>query len=118
MALDTNEDTMALTINIRYTGAPGAALGFAREMESKGVASAVRAEEGNLRYEYFQALADPDTVLLVDQWANQAALDAHHATPMMARIAELRDKYDLHMSVERYVDADGGSADDDTFVRY
>ncbi len=118
MALDTNEDTMALTINIRYTGAPGAALGFAREMESGGVASAVRAEEGNLRYEYFQALADPDTVLLVDQWADQAALDAHHATPMMARIAELRDKYDLHMSVERYVDADGGSADDDTFVRY
>ena len=118
MAIDTSEDTMALTINIRYTGAPGAALGFAREMESGGVASAVRAEEGNLRYEYFQALSDPDTVLLVDRWADQAALDAHHATPMMARIAELRDKYDLHMSVERYVDADGGSADDDTFVRY
>lgn len=107
---------MALTINIRYTGAPGAALAFAREMESSGVADAVRAEEGNLRYEYFQALVDPDTVLLVDRWADQAALDAHHASPMMARIAELREKHDLSMSVERYADADGGRADD-AFVR-
>ncbi len=108
---------MALTINIRYTGAPGAALAFAREMEASGTADAVRAEEGNVRYEYFQALTDPDTVLLVDRWTDQAALDAHHDSPMMARIAELRDKYDLHMSVERYADADGEGADDDAFVR-
>ena len=108
---------MALTINIRYTGALGAALAFAREMETSGTADAVRAEDGNLRYEYFQALADPDTVLLVDRWADQAALDAHHASPMMSRIAELRDKYDLHMNVERFVDSDGGSADEDAFLR-
>ncbi len=108
---------MTLTINIRHTGAPGAAIAFAREMESGGVADAVRAEEGNLRYEYFQALADPDIVLLVDQWADQDALDAHHASPMMTRIAKLRDKYDLHMNVERFTNADGGNADDNTFVR-
>ena len=26
----------------------------------------------------------------------------HHATPMMDTIAKLREKYDLHMTVERY----------------
>ncbi len=26
-----------------------------------------------------------------------------HASPMMAKITELRKKYDLHMRVERYV---------------
>lgn len=26
-----------------------------------------------------------------------------HASPMMAKITELREKYDLHMRVERYV---------------
>ena len=27
----------------------------------------------------------------------------HHASPMMKQLAELRDKYDLHMTVERFV---------------
>ena len=72
-------------------------------MESSGIADAIRAEEGNLRYEYFQPLNDPETILLIDSWSDQEAIDAHHASPMMKQLAELRDKYDLHMSVERFV---------------
>ena len=72
-------------------------------MESSGIAEAIRAEEGNLRYEYFQPLNDPETVLLIDSWSDQAAIDAHHASPMMKQLAALRDKYDLHMTVERFV---------------
>ena len=48
----------------------------------------------------------PLAILLVDSWANQEAIDAHHASPMMATIASLREKYDLHMTVERYNRAD------------
>ena len=55
-----------------------------------------------LRYEYYQALDAPETILLIDSWANQEAIDKHHATPMMDTIAKLREKYDLHMTVERY----------------
>lgn len=29
--------------------------------------------------------------------------NAHHASPMMEQLAKLRDKYDLHMTVERFV---------------
>ena len=43
------------------------------------------------------------TILLIDSWADQAAIDAHHASPMMATITALREKYDLHMTVERHV---------------
>ena len=64
---------------------------------------AIRAEAGNLRYEYYQPLDDPETILLIDSWNNQEALDIHHQSPMMASIAALREKYDLHMSVERFV---------------
>ncbi|MBQ3340104.1 MAG: antibiotic biosynthesis monooxygenase, partial [Atopobiaceae bacterium] len=53
---------MALTINITYTGAPGAARAFADEMVAAGVVDGIRAEEGNLRYEYFQPLDDPDSI--------------------------------------------------------
>ena len=92
-----------ITVNLYYKGINGNARAFADEMESSGIADAIRAEEGNLRYEYFQPLNDPEIVLLIDSWSDQEAIDAHHASPMMKQLAELRDKYDLHMTVERFV---------------
>ena len=95
-----------ITINLYYTGENGSARAFAEEMVRSGTAAAIREEDGNLRYEYFFPMDDPETVLLIDQWRDQAAIDAHHASPMMSRIAELREKYDLHMKVERFVSDD------------
>ena len=99
---DKQEKSMSITVNLRYTGTDGNARKFAEEMVSSGTVDAIRAEEGNLRYEYYQSLDDPETILLIDSWANQEAIDKHHATPMMDTIAKLREKYDLHMTVERY----------------
>ena len=93
---------MAITVNLYYTGKNGNARKFAQEMESSGTADAIRAEDGNLRYEYFCPMNDPETVLLIDSWRDQEAIDAHHASPMMGTLAALREKYDLHMTVERY----------------
>ena len=47
---------------------------------------------------------DPETVLLIDRWESEGALDEHHKSPMMKEIAELRDKYKLHMRVEQFVE--------------
>ena len=106
---------MSITVNLRYTGKDGNARKFAEEMVSSGTIDAIRAEEGNLRYEYYQSLDDPETILLIDSWADQAAIDAHHASPMMARLAALREKYDLHMTAERFVSDDMGT--DEKFIR-
>ncbi|MBR1810108.1 MAG: antibiotic biosynthesis monooxygenase [Clostridia bacterium] len=106
---------MRITINIYYTGAKDSARKFAEEMERSGVADAIRAEVGNLRYEYFFPMDDPETVLLIDSWRDQAAIDAHHASEMMSQIAALREKYDLYMRVERFI---GDDADTDKeFIR-
>lgn len=109
---------MAITVNIYYRGADGSAKKFAEEMVASGVVQAIRSEEGNLRYEYFFPMEDGETVLLIDSWRDQHSLDLHHASPMMSKIMELREKYDLHMQVERYVsDAASPSAADQTFIR-
>ncbi len=105
----------AITINIYYTGKNGSAAAFAKEMEKKGIADRIRGEEGNLRYEYFTPFDDPETVLLIDSWASQKALDIHHASPMMKEIALLREKYDLHMKVERYTAFEEAGGDE--FIR-
>lgn len=57
-------------------------------------------------------------MLLIDAWESQEAINAHHASPMMATIAKLRDKYDLHMRVERYLSDEGGVPQtDEGFIR-
>ena len=94
---------MSITVNIYYTGTNGNARKFAEEMQDSGTVAAIRSEEGNLRYEYFFPMEDAETVLLIDSWEDQQAIDRHHASPMMEKITELRVKYDLHMKVERYL---------------
>ena len=104
-----------ITVNLYYRGENGNARRFAEEMEASGIADAIRAEEGNLRYEYFQPLNDPEAVLLIDSWRDQAAIDAHHESPMMRELAALREKYDLHMTAERFTGEDLGA--DARFIR-
>ncbi|MCD7857243.1 MAG: antibiotic biosynthesis monooxygenase [Clostridiales bacterium] len=109
---------MAIAVNLYYTGRGGNARKFAQEMVSSGTVEQIRAEAGNLRYEYFFPMDDPETVLLIDAWDDQASLDAHHASPMMETIARLREKYDLHMRVERYrSDEEGVPTQDTQFIR-
>jgi len=103
-----------VTVNLRYKGADARA--FAEEMTASGTVDLIRAEPGNLRYEYYISFDDPETVLLIDSWTDQAAIDAHHASPMMATIAALREKYDLHMTVERFVSVEENT-EDERFIR-
>lgn len=109
---------MEITMNLYYSGVGGRARMFVEEMESSGVADAIRNEDGNLRYEYFLSLDDPETVLLIDSWRDQTTLDAHHGSEMMEQISALREKYDLHMRSERYVNDESGMPDtDNSFIR-
>ena len=55
------------------------------------------------KFEKLFPMQDTKTVLPVDSWENQETIDIHHHTPMMSKIVELREKYDLHMTVERYI---------------
>lgn len=93
---------MSLVINIHYTGKNGNARKFAEEMVSSGIIDRVKAEKGNLKYEYFFPMEDKETILLIDQWENQEALDFHHKSEMMKEIADLRKKYNLSMKVNKF----------------
>jgi quinol monooxygenase YgiN len=118
MSCGNNPETGSITMNLYYTGENGNARKFVEEMESSGTADAIRAEDGNLRYDYFFSAANSETVLLIDSWTSQEAIDAHHATPMMQTIAALREKYDLHMTAERYHRAEQDMpSSDKSFIR-
>jgi quinol monooxygenase YgiN len=108
---------MSITVNLRYKGKDGAAKRFAEEMTKSGTVEKIRNEAGNIKYEYYQSLDDPETILLIDSWEDQESIDVHHASPMMQTIMELREKYDLHMTVERYVSDNSMPDKDKDFIR-
>lgn len=109
---------MAITVNIYYSGVNGNARKFAEEMVLSGIVDDIRAEDGNIRYEYFFPMGDTETVLLIDSWRDQRSIDNHHASPMMRNIMELREKYGLHMKVERYISDEAGiPAADNAFIK-
>ena len=108
---------MSITVNIYYTGENGTARKFAEEMMNSGNVAYIRNEPGNLRYEYFFPMEDHETVLLIDSWENQEVIDIHHDSPVMGKISALREKYDLHMKVERYVSDNNMTEKDKAFIR-
>ena len=104
---------MVITVNIYYQSINGNAKKFAEEMISSGIVNEIRSENGNIRYDYFFPMDDNETVLLIDSWNDQHSLDIHHASSMMKKIIKLREKYDLHMKVERYVYDDANAPETD-----
>lgn len=74
---------MVITVNIYYQSINGNAKKFAEEMISSGIVNEIRSENGNIRYDYFFPMDDNETVLLIDSWNDQRALDIHHASSMM-----------------------------------
>lgn len=108
---------MTITVNIYYSGECDNAKKFAEEMISSGTVSKIKEEDGNLKYDFFFPMNDDSTVLLIDSWTNQEAIDIHHSSPMMKTIFDLREKYGLHMRVEHYISDDGIPESDKKFIK-
>ncbi len=96
MLFSAHCNAQQITINIRYSGENGNARKYVEEMESSGIAKRIREIEGCIRYDYFYPADDPEGVLLIDEWADQEALNRYHSSPMMDEAAALREKYKLN----------------------
>lgn len=90
-----------LILHVTYTMKPGAARQLISELEL-GPAPTVRAEDGNICYDYFYSAANPDQVLLVEKWRDEAALSAHLQTSNMATIRTIKEKYVENTRMEKY----------------
>ena len=53
---------------------------------------------------------------MIDSWADQKAIDVHHDSKMMNTILELRKKYDLRVSAERYISEDAIPERDQAYI--
>ena len=90
-----------LLLLVTYRLRPGTRLEFLQAVETSGLLREIRREEGFLRYDYYLDAGREDCVLLVEQWASEAAQQAHMQTAHMAAFQPLKAQYVLETTVER-----------------
>lgn len=66
---------MAIRLVITFTATPGKGTELARAMRER--CAEVQKEPGCEQFEAFQSVADPDKIVLLERWRDQAALDVH-----------------------------------------
>lgn len=81
-----------LLINVIYTMKPGQREVFLKEVQAQGILEAVRREDGCMQYAYYLPVEEDDTLLLVERWRDQAAHQAHLATPHMAALGKIKEQ--------------------------
>ena len=66
---------MAVRLVVTFHAAPGRGAELAQAMKARCEVS--RQDDGCEQFEVFQSAADPDKLVLLELWKDQAALDAH-----------------------------------------
>jgi quinol monooxygenase YgiN len=66
---------MSIRLVVTFTAAPGRGGELAKAFEAR--AAECRKERGCEQFDIFQGTTNSDQVVLLERWADQAALDAH-----------------------------------------
>lgn len=81
------------TIYVNFKCHPEKREAFVEAMKKEGILSAIRAEDGCLRYDYYFSEADENELLLIEAWETKKHQQIHIEQPHMARLREIKDDY-------------------------
>ena len=82
-------------IYVVFKCVPGKREAFVEAVRQEGILSAVRDEDGCRRYDYYFSEADPNELLLIEEWDNRHHQEVHIKQPHMARLREMKGDYIL-----------------------
>ena len=91
-----------LTLNVTYHCRPGKREEFYKAICDLGVRANTNREKGNIQYDYFNDLQDPDTLLLVETWQTPEDQQVHCETEIFARLQALKDACCERVIVDRF----------------
>jgi len=81
------------TIYVKFDCLPDKREGFVAKMKETGILDAIRAEDGNIRYDYYYSEKDANELLLIEQWESKEHQKVHMKQPHMAALREFKDDY-------------------------
>lgn len=92
---------MMIVLNVVYKG--DKTKEFVEEIKSSGTLDAIRNEKGNLQYEYFSSLDNPNNIILIEHWDNAYDLSRHSQGEYIKKVGELKEKYNLTSEVSKFI---------------
>ena len=81
------------TIYVKFDCFPGKREAFIERVKTDGILTAIRAEDGCIRYDYYLSEKDETELLLIEQWESKRHQQIHIEQPHMARLRELKGEY-------------------------
>ena len=66
---------------------------FVEAVKKEGILSAIRAEDGCLRYDYYFSEADENELLLIEAWETKNHQQIHLEQPHMDRLRAIKGDY-------------------------
>lgn len=92
-----------IVLNVTYQCKPDLRAEFLEAILAEGIDEASRAEDGNLKYDYYFPFDDrADELLLIEKWRDAEALAAHAETPHYLKLKALKPQYVTDTVVERF----------------
>ena len=91
-----------IVLNVTYKCKPDMRSVFLSAITREGIDAASRAEAGNLKYEYYLSVAEPDELLLVEWWKDAQAVTEHGKQEHYAALGRLKADYVESTSIARY----------------
>ena len=92
-----------IVLNVTYKCRPGMREEFLEAIKAEGLDAASRAEEGNIKYDYYFANADPDELFLLEHWRDEEAVRLHNAEPHFKRLGELKAGFVEETILDRFI---------------
>ena len=97
---------MKLFVEVHYQVKPRKREEFYRKIQEQGIDTDSRAEAGNIKYDYYYAIDDPDSICLIEAWTDGEAQIAHGSTAHYAKLTALKNEYVVKAEVLKYNIAD------------
>lgn len=90
------------TLNVIYHVKPGMTDDFIEALYAENIGGISKSEDGCEGYDYFVSLEDEDTVLLIEHWRDDAALEAHSKAPHFAVMQAIKEQFVESTEIRKY----------------
>ena len=91
-----------IVLNVTYSCKPGMREAFLESVAEQGIDLASRAEEGNIKYDYYKSVENEDELFLVEKWKDANALAIHYCQPHFIMLGDIKEEFVADTEIDKY----------------
>ena len=92
-----------IVLNVTYKCRPGMRDAFLEALKREKTGEITRAEDGNIKYDYYIPADGSNELLLIEKWRDEEALSKHPHLPHFAGLQEYKPTYVADTIIEKFI---------------